>query len=89
MDWWFFLLGTNGRQIFVVRFVRLGNEMRIKLLVQIAKGEADVMKMAQDTIGKGEVALLLANAAVQHTSIKLSPKRVGKVLGLTESGDAR
>ena len=58
----------------------------LELLVEIAKGETEVFDMASRMIGKPELALLIAKAAVAGTSISLCSTRVGEVLGMTKQG---
>jgi hypothetical protein len=57
-----------------------------EILIEIAKGESEVFKMAQEMIGPGEVALLLAQAAVAGTTMPLSPTKVSKVLEMSVEG---
>jgi hypothetical protein len=56
------------------------------ILIEIAKGEHPAFKMAQDMIGLGELALLIAQAAVSGTTVPLSPTKVSKVLDMTVAG---
>ncbi len=56
--------------------------MTLSDLIQIATGEGEVMEMARTMIGHAELALLIANAAVENTSIKLRPCNVSKATGL-------
>lgn len=55
-------------------------------LATIASGTGEVWETARAMIGKNELALLLAKAAVDQTTESLSPTRVGKALGITHSG---
>jgi hypothetical protein len=43
-----------------------------KKLMAIAEGQGDICRLTKRLIGKTELALLLANAALKDTSIKLS-----------------
>jgi hypothetical protein len=42
----------------------------------IAEGQGDICRLARRLIGKTELTLLLANAALKHTCIKLSHTKV-------------
>jgi len=58
----------------------------LDLLIEIAKGETEVLDMASRMIGKPELALLIAKAAVAGTSVSLCPTKVGEVIGMTKQG---
>jgi hypothetical protein len=51
-------------------------------LLAIASGESEVLELARDMIGKKELALLLAKAALHDTSQSLSPTRVANAMGI-------
>ena len=44
------------------------------------------MRKVVDMIGENELALLIANAAVADTSIKIRPCNVAKVIGMSDDG---
>ena len=54
-------------------------------LMAIAEGQGDICRLVRRLIGKSELALLLANAALNDTSVKLSPAKVATILGITEN----
>jgi hypothetical protein len=55
-------------------------------LLAIASGEGEVLELARDMIGKKELALLLAKAALSNTTEDISPTVAAKVLGITRDG---
>jgi hypothetical protein len=56
-------------------------------LSMVASGTGEVWDMARTMIGVSELALLLAQEAVKHTTAEeLSPAKVMKATGLSESG---
>jgi hypothetical protein len=55
-------------------------------LYLIASGTTEPLKMAALMIGHEELALLLANAAVKDTSLRLRPCNISAVTGLSRSG---
>ena len=61
----------------------------LELLVAIATGQGAVMAKTRRMIGEGELALLIAKAALASTSIALSPTKVAEELGITPQGAAK
>jgi hypothetical protein len=57
-----------------------------ELLVQIATGQGEVMDMVREMIGSGQLALLIATAAVKETTASLDSEVVSKIFGITERG---
>jgi hypothetical protein len=55
-------------------------------LIAVAQGEGEVFELARAMIGKAELALLIAKAAVANTTGNLSPTNVAKILEMSESG---
>jgi len=51
----------------------------------IAEGQGDICRLVRRLIGKSELALLLATAALKDNSVKLSPAKVATILGATEN----
>jgi hypothetical protein len=53
----------------------------------LSLADEETLRLARDMIGKPELALLLAKAAVQHTTKEdLSPTKVAEAIGLTDKG---
>ena len=65
-----------------------GNVAKVRLvtaferLSAIASGQGEVWEKARRMIGEGELALLLVKAALDGTSMNLSPTKVGEVLNI-------
>jgi hypothetical protein len=55
----------------------------------IASGQGEVFEMAREMIGKPELALMLAKAAIIGTTEELSPTAVARVLGITPQGASK
>jgi hypothetical protein len=51
----------------------------------LLKASEIICRIARGLIGKTELALLLANAALKDTSIKLSPSKVATILGVSDN----
>jgi hypothetical protein len=59
----------------------------IELLVEIAKApEGSTLALSADMIGRNELALLIANAALKDTSIRLSPAKVARAMQMSVQG---
>jgi hypothetical protein len=54
-------------------------------LMAIAEGQGEICRLVRRLIGKSELTLLLANAALTDTSVKLSHSKVATILGMTEN----
>jgi hypothetical protein len=52
-----------------------------ELLIWIASDPGEVAKQGREMIGSGEIALLIAKAALTGTTISLSPSKVAETLG--------
>jgi len=63
----------------------MSNVDNFEKLMAIAEGQGDICRLARRLIGKTELALLLANAALKDTSIKLSPSKVATILGVSDN----
>jgi len=51
----------------------------------IAERQGDICQLVRRLIGKSELALLQATAALKDNSVKLSPAKVATILGATEN----
>lgn len=57
----------------------------LEILWGLATGSGPVVEKAREMIGEGNLALLLAKAALSGTSEGLSSTRVGEALGITQA----
>jgi hypothetical protein len=54
-------------------------------LLSLSTAQGEVPELARNLIGKDQLALLIAKAALANTSASLSPTRVAKALELSRS----